>query len=732
MEQQITVEGPTIAIFNVAMIGHVNPTFALVQELRKRGCKVHYFLPPVAPIRAAAVESGAVVEGYLPDDPSDFVMEKCGIDEPLCHIVPEVLEDDRAEYERSVWPLAQALVCGEHVIERCRQLGVSVVLYDPFLPLGLLAATKLGIQGASLVTYPGMGSLSGLMSTLEAEGRLGRAATIRKPYGKAIQEKFGVDLSCNLLTRRQFYTKTNFVTTCEDLIAELPALGEQKWADELRKEFSFSAVGCLVSSSAPHVITARSDSFIPRVKSFGHSLPVAELSDQLAKGKKIIYAALGTMALSDRWGIDLGRISAANLPSGTTGKAFCQHVWKALLAAMEELGDDFFCVLSVGKQPDALDFLGRSEAEIFEHVPSNVLIRGFVPQVEMLNNYASAFISHVGFNSLQESLMAGVPLVAIPQAVDQPANASKVEQRGWGQAFFNPMETVTKTALAEALRQVMTEIETTVESEDDSYRAEPRPGGVPQVLKSFDPQGFYQILPGDFLMTHPISCIAEPVFDQAVVILHTNSDHPLTDSGVVRGLVLNKRLNTTFKQLLERAQDPQDKKWAEKLSEVPAAAELRVFRGGPVIVGSSLQANIDWVHSFPDVSEAQQVAPGVWFGGKIEEVLERAAACEEEEPPLRIMLGYAAWSTQQLQIELECGVWCRARPPQDDLPLQGGADKSSVSAKLCFDEDGAEAWRTALFQAGQDLLAQFPRAPGVDARIRGHMKRFEMQNRSKS
>jgi len=454
MEQQITVEGPTIAIFNVAMIGHVNPTFALVQELCKRGCKVHYFLPPVAPIRAAAIESGAVVEGYLPEDPSDFVMEKCGVDEPLCHIVPEILEDDRAEYERSVWPLAQALLCGEHVIGRCRELGVSVVLYDPFLPLGLLAASKLGIQGASLVTYPGMGSLSGLMSTLEAEGRLERAATIRKPYGKAIQEKFGVDLSCNLLTRRQFYTKTNFVTTCEDLIAELPALGEQKWADELRKEFSFSAVGCLVSSSAPHVITARSDSFIPRVKSFGHSLPVAELSDQLAKGRKIIYAALGTMALSDRWSIDLGRISAANLPYGTTGKAFCQHVWKALLAAMEELGDDFFCVLSVGKQPDALDFLGRSETEIFEHVPSNVLIRGFVPQVEMLNNYASAFISHVGFNSLQESLMAGVPLVAIPQAVDQPANAFKVEQRGWGQAFFKPMETVTSTALAEALRQV--------------------------------------------------------------------------------------------------------------------------------------------------------------------------------------------------------------------------------------------------------------------------------------
>ncbi|CAE7445016.1 yjiC, partial [Symbiodinium natans] len=415
MSQPITEEGPTVAIFNVAMIGHVNPTFALIQELRKRNCKVHYFLPPVSSIRAAAVESGAVCEGYLPEDPADFVMEKCGIDEPMYQPAQEILEEDRALYERAVWPLATVLRCGEHVVARCRQLGVSVVLYDPFEPMGLVAASNLGIPCASLVTYPGMGSLSDLMCTLEAKGRLAYAASIREPYAKAIQDKFGVDLSCHFLTRRQFYAKTNFVTTCEDLVAELPPPGQHEWADELRREFSFTAVGCLVSGSAPHVISARSDSFIPRVKSFGHALPVLELSAGLAKGRKIIYAALGTMALSDRWSIDLGHLSGYNLPIGTTGKAFCQHVWKALLAALKDLGDEYFCVLSVGKQPDALDFLGSSDEEIFDQVPSNVLIRGFVPQVEMLNNYTSAFISHVGFNSLQESLMAGVPLVAIPQ-----------------------------------------------------------------------------------------------------------------------------------------------------------------------------------------------------------------------------------------------------------------------------------------------------------------------------
>ena len=72
----------------------------------------------------------------------------------------------------------------------------------------------------------------------------------------------------------------------------------------------------------------------------------------------------------------------------------------------------------------------------------------------MLNSYASVFLSHVGFNSLQESLMAGVPLVAVPQAVDQPANAMKVQNCSWGISFLHPMETVTSSAMASALRSL--------------------------------------------------------------------------------------------------------------------------------------------------------------------------------------------------------------------------------------------------------------------------------------
>merc|ERR1711948_120688 len=73
---------------------------------------------------------------------------------------------------------------------------------------------------------------------------------------------------------------------------------------------------------------------------------------------------------------------------------------------------------------------------------------------EMLSKHAHAFITHAGFNSLQESLIAGVPLIAVPQAVDQPANARKIESSGWGRSFLQPMDSVSEASLVDAIRDV--------------------------------------------------------------------------------------------------------------------------------------------------------------------------------------------------------------------------------------------------------------------------------------
>lgn len=79
-------------------------------------------------------------------------------------------------------------------------------------------------------------------------------------------------------------------------------------------------------------------------------------------------------------------------------------------------------VMSVGKRTDIAS-LGT--------IPSNFMVRPFVPQLEILQ-HADAFITHGGMNSIHEALYYGVPLVLIPQQIEQLLNAIFVEKYGAG------------------------------------------------------------------------------------------------------------------------------------------------------------------------------------------------------------------------------------------------------------------------------------------------------------
>ena len=64
-------------------------------------------------------------------------------------------------------------------------------------------------------------------------------------------------------------------------------------------------------------------------------------------------------------------------------------------------------------------------------LPSNVIVRKFVPTRELLAS-ASIHITHGGCNSVHESLVAGVPMVCLPQAFDQVPLSRRVAQLGVG------------------------------------------------------------------------------------------------------------------------------------------------------------------------------------------------------------------------------------------------------------------------------------------------------------
>ncbi len=74
---------------------------------------------------------------------------------------------------------------------------------------------------------------------------------------------------------------------------------------------------------------------------------------------------------------------------------------------------------------------GRVAAEHLSTMPSNVALRDFVPAREILAR-ADVHLSHGGCNSVHETLLAGVPMVMIPQAYDQFPLTWRVEQLGAG------------------------------------------------------------------------------------------------------------------------------------------------------------------------------------------------------------------------------------------------------------------------------------------------------------
>ena len=88
--------------------------------------------------------------------------------------------------------------------------------------------------------------------------------------------------------------------------------------------------------------------------------------------------------------------------------------YRDVIAAMDGL--DWQVAMSIGSHVDP--------AELGE-VPPNVAVRSWLPQLSALER-ASVFVTHAGMGGCAEGLHHGVPMVAVPQAVDQFGNAARL------------------------------------------------------------------------------------------------------------------------------------------------------------------------------------------------------------------------------------------------------------------------------------------------------------------
>ena len=90
------------------------------------------------------------------------------------------------------------------------------------------------------------------------------------------------------------------------------------------------------------------------------------------------------------------------------------------------------------------------------------MVLRYAPQLEILAR-ASLTITHAGLNTVMQSLLFGVPMIALPITHDQPAIAARVAASGAGEVF--PIRNLTASVLREAVKRVF---------RDENYRTRAR------------------------------------------------------------------------------------------------------------------------------------------------------------------------------------------------------------------------------------------------------------------
>ena len=85
-------------------------------------------------------------------------------------------------------------------------------------------------------------------------------------------------------------------------------------------------------------------------------------------------------------------------------------------------------VMSVGK---------RLSIEALGDIPPNFIVRSYVPQLEILKR-TDLFITHGGANSVHQGLYYGVPLLLVPQQLEQAMVAARMAELGVGAVLRKP------------------------------------------------------------------------------------------------------------------------------------------------------------------------------------------------------------------------------------------------------------------------------------------------------
>ncbi|MFF0739651.1 macrolide family glycosyltransferase [Streptomyces sp. NPDC004111] len=153
----------------------------------------------------------------------------------------------------------------------------------------------------------------------------------------------------------------------------------------------------------------------------------------------------GPAGSADTWTRPAG---AENVLLVSLGSAYTRQpdFYRACVAAFGDL-PGWHVVLQIGKHTDPLE-LGE--------VPPHIEVHSWVPQRAILAQ-ADAFITHAGMGGCGEGLLAGVPMIAVPQAAEQFMNADRLVELGVARRIDTA--DATPEALRTALHALVTDPE---------------------------------------------------------------------------------------------------------------------------------------------------------------------------------------------------------------------------------------------------------------------------------
>eukprot|EP00434_Breviolum_minutum_P027055 symbB.v1.2.023925.t1/scaffold2227.1/size85294/2 len=428
---------PKVAVFNMEIVGTVNPILPVVAELVQRKCDVRYYLSKETYVKdvTAAGATPVKFDDYftrweeLMEEESEW-LKTGGFEKEALDALPA--KDDTMMIRMMVFSLCGGCCLARRLTEVwCQDWRPDLVLYNVMLVHPFLAAKKLGIKTCSFATYPGPGTPMHLYAQdFDEREDFDNQLALHPSLSAAnvIAEKvFGVDVLQTQLQCRFFSNEANIVFNIPELQGPV-----NDYQLKRLEGSQFHWVG----TTDPEL-----RGLVPRVEA-DEDQDGTEAPWRTTPDVKVVLVSLGSLTVEYRWDVPEHKSSTGWI----TGKEYSLRLWNELLESFAGR-EDVRVILSIGKRDEARAALGE--------LPSNFFAFTFFDQVSALR-HTDVFVTHGGANSIKEAILLGVPMIVTPFCVDQPTNGQAVERQGAGRCFDDLMATPKgelSAVLEDALRE---------------------------------------------------------------------------------------------------------------------------------------------------------------------------------------------------------------------------------------------------------------------------------------